>query len=227
MLARAKPGGQVFLVTEGRFSMDGDTAPLPELAEICRETGAHMIVDEAHSVGLEGVKGSGLVAACGLQEQVFASVMTYGKAPGFHGAAVLGSTSLRDYLINFCRPFIFSTGPRPGQITGLRQVYNLLDNRQTEAYQQLKDVVDVYRQSVSKVFPVTDGPIQLLAIPGNDEVMEMEDWLVSEGFLVKAIRSPSVPEGTERLRICLHAFNTPAEVKRLVRLLTEGRKKWQ
>ena len=126
----ARSDGQVFCLTESRFSMDGDAAPLAELAGACSEHGAHLIVDEAHSIGLDGPHGAGLVAELGLQSQVFATVVTYGKAPGFHGAAVLGSRVLRDYLINFSRPFIFTTAPRPAQVAGIRSVYQLLRTQQ-------------------------------------------------------------------------------------------------
>ncbi|WP_116105666.1 aminotransferase class I/II-fold pyridoxal phosphate-dependent enzyme [Lewinella sp. IMCC34191] len=230
LLGQSRSDGQTFLVTEGRFSMDGDTAPLSALADICTKHGALLIVDEAHSVGLDGPRGAGLVAAHQIQDRVFADVVTYGKAPGFHGAAILGSTELRDYLINFSRPFIFSTGPRPGQIVGIRHAYSLLEHRQEEAYRRLLRIIEHFSRTAAELLPgwidVTTGPIQLVPFAGNQAVMQMEEWLHDQGFLVKAIRSPSVPRGTERLRICLHAFNTPAEVTGLIRSLAEGRKRW-
>ena len=223
-LADRPAGGEVFVLTEARFSMDGDTAPLVELSRVCERYGAHLIVDEAHSFGLDGPQGAGMVAAAGLQERVFATVVTYGKAGGFHGAAVLGSAALRDYLINFSRPFIFTTAPRPEQVTGIAGVYDLLEQRQVEQRKLLQQTVATFKSGVSAyglsaAVPVADGPIQAVIVPGNDAVMAAEQTLLEARLLVKGIRSPSVAAGTERLRICLHSFNTPEEIERLLAAL--------
>ena len=225
MLRRARGGGNVFVVTESRFSMDGDTAPLTELAALCAERGAFLIVDEAHSTGLDGRAGRGLVSQLDLQDRVFAAVATYGKAPGYHGGAVLGSDALRDYLVNFSRPFIFTTGPRPAYIAGLRSVYGLLEREHTQTYEQLTHVIATYRTLAATELPdvpVQSGPIQLLPAPGNERVMAVEAAIRKAGYLVKGIRSPSVPTGAERIRICLHAFNTPEEVAGLVSAMKEA-----
>ena len=225
LLRRAPAGGNVFVVTESRFSMDGDTAPLTELAALCSAAGAFLIVDEAHSTGLDGRSGRGMVAQLELQQRVFAAVATYGKAPGYHGSAVLGSVALRDYLINFSRPFIFTTGPRPTEIAGLRSVYELLEKAQPAAFHHLMHNVDTFQRELRGQLPdITpqDGPIQLVPLPGNDRIMAVEEALLEAGFLVKGIRSPSVRRGAERIRICLHAFNTEAEVKGLVTALAQA-----
>ncbi|WP_168797423.1 aminotransferase class I/II-fold pyridoxal phosphate-dependent enzyme [Neolewinella litorea] len=227
LLDAARDGeGQSFFVTESRFSMDGDQAPLTELAQACDQAGAHLIVDEAHAIGIDGPKGAGCVADQQLQDRIFASVVTYGKAPGFHGAAVVGSRSLRDYLINFSRPFIFTTAPRPAQLAGLAEVYRLLDLEQSTLRQQLQHVIDHYctriGSELGSSIPVMDGPIQIMHLPGNDRVMALEKQLLERGLLVKGIRSPSVPRGTERLRICLHAYNTEAEIDQLTTALRGG-----
>ena len=222
LLQRTPASGNVFVVTESRFSMDGDTAPLVALAELCRQYGAHLIVDEAHSTGLDGTAGRGLVSQFGLQDQVFAAVATYGKAPGYHGSAVLGSATLRDYLINFSRPFIFTTGPRPAQIAGIRRVYTLLREKQGGAYRRLQHIIRIFSQGVRDEIPnvrTQSGPIQLIPVPGNERVMAVEAAVLEAGYLVKGIRSPSVPAGGERIRICLHAFNTPEEVAGLIATL--------
>jgi 8-amino-7-oxononanoate synthase len=220
-LQKARPDGQCFVVTESRFSMDGDLAPLTELAAVCERHGAHLIVDEAHSVGLEGTNGSGLVAQHGLQDRVFATIVTYGKGPGYHGAAILGGEELRNYLINFSRPFIYTTAPPPDFAAGLNQVYDLLESEQSTAYKRLLEIIEHYRSGVCErglaggaILP--SGPIQTISLPGNEAVMKLELKLAAAGILVKGIRSPTVAAGTERLRICLHAFNTPEEVDRLL-----------
>ncbi len=226
LLRNARSDGQRVVVTEGRFSMDGDIAPLRELADLCQRLGAWLIVDEAHSVGLAGPKGAGLVAELGLQGHTLATVVTYGKAPGYQGAAVLGSESLREYLINFCRPFIYTTGPHAEQVSGLQATYDLLQERQTDAVGNLKRIITYYhntitRSGLSAQVQVADGPIQIIPLAGNDEVMRVESLLMEAGYLVKGIRSPTVAAGSERLRICLHAFNTRKEVDGLIGLLTQ------
>ncbi len=223
-ISRARTDGEVFCLTEARFSMDGDTPPLAELARLCSTHGAHLIVDEAHSIGVDGQYGAGRIAALHLQQQVFATVITYGKAPGFHGAAVLGSAELRDYLINFSRPFIFTTAPRPAQVEGIRAVYALLPTQQPEQRQLLGEAIRHFRDGVAArglghYSPEVEGPIQTIRVPGNAAVMRLEALLQEAGYLVKGIRSPSVAAGEERLRICLHAFNTREEVSGLVTAL--------
>ncbi len=201
--------------------MDGDLAPLREIAAICAEYDAHLIVDEAHSGGIEGPGGAGLVAELGLQRQVFANVITYGKAFGAHGAAVLGSTELKEYLVNRARPFIYTTGMAGAQWAGIRRAYDLLKSRHAAARRQLDDVIEYYRKQVAgngmaEVASILEGPIQTIRMPGNEAVIALENHCREEGLLVKGIRSPTVPAGRERLRVCLHAFNTPAEVDLLV-----------
>lgn len=223
-LSKARPDGQPFVLTEGRFSMDGDLAPLAEIAAICRETGAHLIVDEAHSVGVEGDKGAGLVAELGLATEVFATVVTYGKAFGFHGAAVLGSADLRYYLINTCRPFIYTTGPAPAQWAGIAAAYNRMESLHAERCGLLGQRVKDFQWAVENaglraMVPLVQGPIQTVRLPGNEAVMAAEAACREAGFLVKGIRSPTVKVGEERLRVCLHSFNGVEEVGELVGVL--------
>lgn len=216
-----KTGGEVFVLTESRFSMDGDLAPLQQMADLCAQYGAHLIVDEAHSVGLEGPRGAGLVAQLGLQAQVFATIVTYGKALGTHGAAVLGSASLRDYLINTSRPFIYTTGPSPEQWRSLAGAYARLEAEHVQRYTQLQSVISYFKEqliaaNLSNCVPDVDGPIQTVRLPGNEAVMAAERACREGGLLVKGIRSPTVAVGAERLRVCLHAFNSGVELDRLL-----------
>ncbi len=223
-LRKARPDGQTFVLTEGRFSMDGDLAPLQDLAAICQEVGAHLMVDEAHSCGLEGPLGGGLVAALGLQDKVFATVVTYGKAFGAHGAAVLGSTDLRAYLVNTCRPFIYTTGPAPAQWAGIAAAYTRMEQLHETRMDALRQRITQFRAGcaaagLAEQLAAVEGPIQVLLLPGNAEVMAAEAACREAGLLVKGIRTPTVRAGEERLRICLHAFNTPEEVELLVNTL--------
>ncbi|MEO0733743.1 MAG: 8-amino-7-oxononanoate synthase, partial [Bacteroidota bacterium] len=222
-LAKARGDGQVFVLTEGRFSMDGDLAPLREIMAICMASGARLIVDEAHSGGIEGEKGAGLVAALGLQKQVFATVITYGKAFGCHGAAILGNPALREYLVNTCRPFIYTTGPAPAQWEGIARAYERMEQLHTTQLTYLQNNITHFREAavasgLTARLADVSGPIQVVAYPGNAAVLEAEAACREAGLLVKAIRSPTVAVGQERLRICLHAFNREEDITRLVEL---------
>ena len=126
-LEKARPDGQTFVLTESRFSMDGDLAPLAAMAELCKVFGAHLIVDEAHSGGLDGEAGRGMVHHLGLSPGIFATIITYGKAFGAHGASVVGSEDLREYLINTARPFIYSTAPAAAQYAVIGRAYDTLE----------------------------------------------------------------------------------------------------
>ena len=225
LLGKARPDGEVFVVTEAIFSMDGDQAPLAEISALCAEFGAKLIVDEAHSVGIYGLGGRGVVAAAGLQYTVFATVLTYGKAFGSHGAAVLGSAALREYLVNTCRPFIYSTAPAAAQWGAVRGAYARLEVDHAKLSDQLREVIAYYlgKLSTSSLQRYVKLPlpshIQVLELGGNDLVMDAEAACRAGGYLVKGIRSPTVAAGRERLRICLHAFNTEGEIDGLFRTL--------
>ncbi len=219
--SKMKSEGQLFVLTEGRFSMDGDVAPLREMAALCQQHNAHLIVDEAHSGGVDGQQGRGLVSALGLEAEIFATIITYGKAFGAHGAAVLGSADLKDYLINTCRPFIYTTGPAPAQWRGIEAAYRKMEALHAARYAQLQAVVGQFRAGMIEAgigdrLPPNEGPIQVIHLPGNEAVMAAEAACRKAGLLVKGIRSPTVAVGQERLRVCLHSFNTEAEVAFLV-----------
>ncbi|WP_020567947.1 aminotransferase class I/II-fold pyridoxal phosphate-dependent enzyme [Neolewinella persica] len=225
-LGKVSGEGQLFVLTEGRFSMDGDLAPLIEIAGLCEIHGAHLIVDEAHSGGVDGPYGAGLVARFGLQDRVFASIITYGKAFGAHGAAVLGDKALKEYLANTCRPFIYTTGPAPAQWLAISGAYARLqaDHEALSALlgkriQQFNSEMEA--AGLSGLLTGVEGPIQVISVPGNQAVMAAETACREAGLLVKGIRSPTVAAGSERLRICLHAFNTEVEVERLVTTLKQ------
>jgi 8-amino-7-oxononanoate synthase len=220
-------GGQLFVLTEGRFSMDGDLAPLAEMAALCREHGVHLIVDEAHACGLEGPGGAGLVAQLGLQQQVFASIVTYGKAFGAHGAAVLGSEALKAYLINRCRTCSYTTGPAPAQWQAIAAAYGQLSTHHADRWKLLTQRIQQFKEGMATagldaLLTGVDGPIQVISVPGNAAVMKAETVCREAGLLVKGIRSPTVAAGSERLRVCLHAFNAKEEVDHLIAALVKA-----
>jgi 8-amino-7-oxononanoate synthase len=211
-----KRKGNCFVVTESVFSMDGDTPPLAEIVELCKQHDSHLIIDEAHATGVVGVRGEGLVQSLGLQKDCFARIHTFGKALGCHGAVVLGSNMLRNYLINFCRPFIFSTAIPPASVAAIRASYVIFPELNTER-EFLKELTVLFD---CPGFKKSETPIQCFIKPGNENVKRIALTLLENNFDARPILYPTVPQGEERLRIALHSFNNIQETKKLVSLLT-------
>jgi 8-amino-7-oxononanoate synthase len=209
--------GNCFVVTESVFSMDGDMAPLMDVASLCRHFNAHLIVDEAHATGFIGERGVGQVQDLKLQDDCFARIHTFGKALGCHGAAILGSQSLRNYLINFCRPFIYSTAIPPVSVAAIKASYKIFPemNREREEIRHLISLFD--REGFKKSFT----PIQCFIVPGNDNVKRVAKQLLDNNLDARPILYPTVPLGEERLRITLHSFNTVEETNKLISVLNE------
>jgi 8-amino-7-oxononanoate synthase len=214
-----KSTGNVFIVTESIFSMDGDICPLKELVELSQQYSANLVIDEAHATGVLGEKGEGLVQLFGLQEQVFARIHTFGKACGTHGAAVLGSVALRDYLINFARSFMYTTALPAETIQHIKTSYELFPQLQRER-EQMHELVS-YFQSAATGYEkmLSRTPIQGIVVPGNEEVRRLADELQANNLDIRPILYPTVPKGLERLRIVLHAFNTKTELDLLLNCL--------
>lgn len=214
----------IYIVTESVFSMDGDTPNLEELVQLAEKHDAYMVVDEAHALGVLGDKGEGLVQSLHLQDIVFARIMTFGKGLGCHGAAILGSQELKSYLVNFARSFIYTTGLSPHSVATILMAYQQLE-KATYSQQQLKNNIAHFNQeknrlSLKPLFVFSKSAIQSAIIPGNEKVKSIAHQLQSKGFDVKPILSPTVPEGQERLRFCLHSYNSENEITQLVQLLS-------
>ncbi len=214
--------GTVFIVTESVFSMDGDYCPLAELVTIARKYYAHLIIDEAHATGVVGEKGEGLVQHYQLQDSVFARMHSFGKACGCHGAAILGSNALREYLVNFARSFVYTTALPPHALELIRESYLLLPSLKNER-EHLKGLINQFREA-SIPFRRLDSvtPIQIVIIPGNESARQLASVLQQKGLDVRAILYPTVPKGMERLRIVLHAFNSKEELTILLHTLNGG-----
>lgn len=211
--------GAIFVATESLFSMDGDLAPLEDIAALCERYGANLIVDEAHATGVIGAQGEGLVQQLGLQDRCFARMHTFGKALGCHGAIVLGSERLREYLINFSRAFIYTTALPPSSVRAVARAYRLVPRLQAER-QQLQRLIERFRSAAigfRRLESVT--PIQGVVVPGNMAVKALAAQLQEAGLDVRPILYPTVAKGAERLRIVLHSFNTEDEVDRLMAAL--------
>jgi 8-amino-7-oxononanoate synthase len=207
--------GNCFVVTESVFSMDGDLAPLNEMAGLCEKYGAHLIVDEAHATGVIGELGEGAVQSLGLQHRCFARIHTFGKALGCHGAVVLGSEALRNFLINFCRPFIYSTALPPVAVAAILASYRIFPEMKKERALLTRIISHFNHSEFKKSFT----PIQCFVVPGNEEVKRLAQHLLEQNLDVRPILYPTVPLGEERLRIALHSFNSVEETDKLISFL--------
>ena len=213
--------GNCYVVVESVYSMDGDVSPLVEILSLTEKYNAALIVDEAHAVGLYP---KGLVCERGLQHRIFARVITFGKALGSHGAIVLGSNNLRKYLINFARSFIYTTAAPFHQLAAIKMAYQLLENSR-EAIFCLKKNIELFKQQVSTgknfILLNSDSAIQCIVLKSNEMAREAAKQLQMNNFDVRPILSPTVAQGTERIRICLHNFNTENEVTLLAATLNK------
>jgi 8-amino-7-oxononanoate synthase len=211
--------GNVFVVTETVFSMDGDLCPLQTIVSLCAQYGAHLIIDEAHATGVIGEKGEGLVQSLGLQQQIFCRVHTFGKACGCHGAVVLGSQQLKEYLVNFARSFIYTTALPEQAVAAIAASYALFPGM-NEARNHLRQLVQLLQRTpLPFEKTASDTPIQAVLVPGNEQVRQLAARLQQQQFDVRPILYPTVPRGGERLRIVLHAFNTLEQVNGLLNIL--------
>lgn len=214
----------IYIVTESVFSMDGDTPNLEEVIAVSNKHNCYLVIDEAHALGVSGAKGEGVVQYLNLQEHVFARIVTFGKGLGCHGAAILSSTDLSTYLVNFARSFIYTTGLSPHSVATILIAYTHLDSS-TENVEALRDNIIHFNQEknmlgLKQLFVRSKSAIQSAIIPGNGNVKAIALQLQEKGFDVKAILSPTVPEGQERLRFCIHSYNTKEQISKVLALLS-------
>ncbi|HEY5704295.1 MAG TPA: 8-amino-7-oxononanoate synthase [Terrimicrobiaceae bacterium] len=207
------PAARVLVLVESVYSMDGDRAPLPELVELKDRFGAWLFVDEAHSIGVVGRHGRGLADESGLSNRIEVQMGTLGKALGSSGAYVCGSAALRDYLINRARSFIFSTAPPPHCAAASCAAVEILESDEGEALvEKLRENMDALALGLlapaqSAIFPIIVG--------GEKLAMNASRRLLAEGFLVPAIRYPTVARGSARLRITVTAGHRRETIHRL------------
>ncbi|MBW4889527.1 8-amino-7-oxononanoate synthase [Mucilaginibacter sp. HMF5004] len=209
--------GNIYIAVESIYSMDGDIAPLKEIIALAAPYNARVIVDEAHAVG---VFNKGLVNELGLHNYVFARLVTFGKALGTHGAIILGSKLLRGYLINFARSFVYTTAAPFHQLASVKMAYELLTDSRSEQ-KALTDNIYLFKSQLSdnKSLINSTSAIQCVIISGNGQTSHLAKTIQNAGFDVRPILSPTVAAGTERLRICLHSFNTTEQITGLTGLI--------
>ena len=215
---------EIYIITESVFSMDGDSPNLEELVTLCEKYNCFLVIDEAHALGVFSNHGEGLLQSQGLQDKVFARIMTFGKGLGCHGAAILGSQELKNYLINFARSFIYTTGLSPHSVATILMAYQQLKTEK-EAIENLRNNIQFFNQEkmqmgLKPLFVYSKSAIQCAIIPGNEKVKSIANQLQNNGFDVKPILSPTVPEGQERLRFCLHSYNSSSQISEVLKLLS-------
>lgn len=229
MLMRLEPHDIVYVVTESVFSMDGDSPDLRALAGLCKKYSALLVVDEAHAIGVLGKQGLGLIQDLNQESLVFARIVTFGKALGCHGAAILGSKSLKLYLVNFSRSFIYTTALPPHSLATIKCAYDQLvisanSEPSHNAIWLLNRSIQLFKAGIlenklQSIFIDSNSAIQCCIIPGNERVKSIATKLQELGFNVMPILSPTVPENHERLRFCLHSYNTQHEISEVLKEL--------
>lgn len=219
LLSRSQSFRRRLVVTDGYFSMDGDLAPLPELAALCKQHDATLYVDEAHSTGVYGKTGRGLMEHFGLGPHPHIVVMgTLSKALGGIGGFVAGTRILRETLVNFCRPYIFTTAPSPAASAAAIEAISILE-KTPGLLKQLRFHTAALRQRLKEQgFDLmgSEGPIVPVRVGDPAKAMRAKEKLKKRGFIVSAIRPPSVPEGTDRLRLSVSAAHTAEQIHALV-----------
>lgn len=202
---------EIYIVTESVFSMDGDSPDLTAMSQIIKKhTNVHFVVDEAHALG---VFDFGLIQKLQLENVVFARIITFGKGLGCHGAAILGSEQLQQYLINFSRSFIYTTGLPPHALATIKIAYDklVISDSKTRLQQNIQHFISESNR-LRLNFIHSTSAIHCCIISGNEHVKSMALQLQQHGFEVKPILSPTVPTNQERLRFCLHAYNSKEEI---------------
>jgi len=220
-LLEKKQSGRKLVITDAVFSMDGDIAPLPELLALCEKHGAWLLVDDAHGFGVLGKQGSGSLSYFGLDSPRIILMGTLGKAAGVSGAFVAAEQVVIDTLVNQARSYVYTTATPPALSVALLASLQLI--AQGDALREhLRRLVALLRKGLGDLpwqLMASDTAIQPLLIGDNKQALALSEGLRARGIWVAAIRPPTVPQGTARLRITLSAAHTEADVERLIEAL--------
>ncbi|GGD52987.1 aminotransferase class I/II-fold pyridoxal phosphate-dependent enzyme [Lacimicrobium alkaliphilum] len=222
-----KDAEDTLIMTEGVFSMDGDKAPVQDIVELASEANALLLLDDAHGFGVLGQSGAGTIEAGKLSQLALPLLMgTFGKAVATSGAFVALSTQLYEYLINFARHYIYSTSMSPLMAEVTLASLKLVHKDQWRR-DKLTENIQLFReQAISEGLPVSfsDTAIQPVAIGRSDKTLKVAEYARSQGFWVGAMRAPTVPEGSARLRVTLSSIHEQDEIRQLIRALAKGLK---
>lgn len=219
LLSRPKADARCLVVTEGVFSMDGDQAPLRAMDTLAARHGAWLLVDDAHGTGILGPQGQGSCAAAGIHPQL--QIVTFGKAWGVSGAAVLCSNTVADYLVQFSRHLIYSTAMPPAQACALSAALRVLQRADSQR-EHLSALIAQFQRGCADLpyqLACSDTPIQPLMVGDNWRAQQLSRHLQQQGIWAPAIRPPTVPPGTARLRITLTAAHSADDVQALLAAL--------
>lgn len=210
-----------YVIVESIYSCDGSLAPLQEIEALCSHHQASLIVDEAHATGVFGPNGLGAAQAIRKSPALLATIHTFGKAVGAFGAIVLGSSLLKAFLLNHCPTQIYTTMLPYPILYAIREAYRLLPTLDSER-RTLSRLIAYFKLKAATFGPkliASDTAIQTLLIGRESQARILASIIASEGFNVGVMTFPTVPKGKERLRICLHAFNTEHEIDAIITVL--------
>ena len=225
---RNAPGGAAMLATDGVFSMDGDVAPLRALSLVARTQEALLYVDDAHGIGVLGPQGRGTVAEAGLGvREVPLQLATLGKALGGYGAVVAGDADLVEHLAGSARPYLYTTALPPAQAAASLAALKLA-RRDDWRRERLRELIEQFRTGAGRLgldLMASSTPIQPVLCGDESVATAMSASLEDAGFLVTAIRPPTVPEGRSRLRVTLSALHTPQQVQALLVAIADARER--
>jgi glycine C-acetyltransferase/8-amino-7-oxononanoate synthase len=221
---REQSGGRALIVTDSVFSMDGDVAPLEELVELAGRHGAQLVVDEAHGTGVLGPGGRGAVAEAGLEGEVDVVIGTLGKALGSYGAYACADTSMIRFLVNSARSLIFSTAPPPPAVAGALAALDLIE-RQPQRVERVTENARALSQALGREglrAPDTGTAIVPLVVGEAAAAMRLCEAAIERGVFAQAIRPPTVPEGTSRLRLAVMASHRAAELRQAAHAIADA-----
>jgi 8-amino-7-oxononanoate synthase len=223
-LLRASTAKRKLVVVDAVFSMDGDVAPVRELVALCERYDAYLLLDDAHGFGVLGKQGRGVLDHTAIRSSRIIYMATLGKAAGVAGAFVAGEAVLIDYLIQQCRTYIYTTASPAMLSTGLLAALQVMQE-DTARHSHLHGLIDLFKSSLVlrrwQLMP-SDTAIQPVVVGSNDEALRLSEHLLTMDMLVPAIRPPTVPKGTARLRVSLSAAHSEADVMRLVDALQQA-----
>jgi 8-amino-7-oxononanoate synthase len=221
LLQQRHPPRPALIVTDGVFSMDGDLAPLPELCKTAEQSGATLVVDDAHGTGVMGTDGRGTVEHYGLEGRAIVQMGTLSKALGGMGGFVAGSRDLIEYLVNRARPFIYTTALPPAMAAAAAAALDVIE-AEPERRARLWSLRERLHEGVRRIgFDTLDSrsPIIPLLVGDADQALALSDQLLAHGVYAPAIRPPTVPAGTSRIRMSVTAGHTPAQIDRVLDVL--------
>jgi len=215
LLKRTSSGRPVLIVTDGLFSMDGDLAPLPELATLAERFGATLYVDDAHGTGVMGQSGRGTLEHFGVEDRIPFHMGTLGKALGSSGAYIAGPTDMIQYLINTSRPFMFTTAPPPASAAAACAALTVLQQDPSRRARLWRNRAHLFAGLTRLGFHLTESasPILPILIGQAEKALAFAEQLLAQGVYAPAIRPPTVPDGSSRIRVTITAEHSPEQIE--------------